>query len=102
MADPKTPGWYAKPFTLSFPVGILAVLATVIAGGATAGGVGIVTRDGDLSAVEAVLDAKVDASAAELRKEAEAARDADDALSLARYEEIVRRLDRIERTLDQR
>lgn len=104
MADPKSPAWYAKPFTLSFPVGILAVLATVLGTAAASGGVGMVTRDGDLSAIEVsigrTIDEKVDASAAEIRKEADAAREADQLLSTQRYDEILRRLDRIERTLD--
>lgn len=112
MADPTTPSWYAKPFnissklfTVSFPVGILAVLAIAAGTAVASGGVGMVTRDGDLAAIEVsiqrTIDEKVDASATALRQEADDAREADALLSAQRQDEILRRLDRIERTLDQ-
>lgn len=92
-----TPAWYAKPFTLTFPVGVLVVLGTALIGAASAGGVGVVTRDGDLSAVEAAVEARIESSADQLRREDAAAA----TLAAARYEEILRRLDRIERRMDE-
>ncbi|MES2644357.1 MAG: hypothetical protein V4850_33030 [Myxococcota bacterium] len=51
--DPaRSPAWYGKPFTLAFPVGIIAVVAFIVVGAITAGGVGIATRTGDLSAMD--------------------------------------------------
>lgn len=98
MADvARSPAWYAKPFTLTFPAGILAVLITSGVGAALAGGVGMATREGDLS----VVDAHIEASANQLRREVQASDDAAEALALARYDEILRRLDRIERRMDQ-
>lgn len=96
MPDAKTPAWYAKPFTLSFPVGIIAVVVTALVSAGAAGGVGIAIRDGDLSAV----DKKIEAAAEQLRREAEVAHRAEQALAATRYEELLRRLDRIERQLD--
>lgn len=96
MPDAKTPAWYAKPFTLSFPVGIIAIVVTALVSAGASGGVGIATRDGDLGAV----DKKIEETAGVLRREIESARQADQQIALTRYDEILRRLDRIERQLD--
>jgi hypothetical protein len=96
----QSPGWYAKPFTLSFPAGIMAVLGTALVSAAAAGGVGAATRDGDLSSIDERIDAKVGAAVELLRREELSFHAAADQVSATRYDEILRRLDRIERQLD--
>lgn len=99
MPDP-TPAWYAKPFTLSFPVGIIAVVATALVSAGAAGGVGIATREGDLSSIDPRIDAKVEAAVEAVRREELSLHAAADQVAATRYDEILRRLDRIERQLD--
>lgn len=95
------PSWYGKGFRIEGPAGILAILLTSGAlGVGAAGGVGHYTRDSDLAAVDARVDARMDAIVEQMRREAAAAAEASEALSGARYDEILRRLDRIERRLD--
>ena len=65
-----------------------------------AGGVGEVAREANMAAVDARVDARMDAVVDQLRREAAAAAEASEALAGVRYEEILRRLDRIERRLD--
>lgn len=95
------PGWYGKAFKVEGPSGILAILLTSgVLGASAAGGVGHYTREGDLAEVDARVDARMDAIVEQLRRESKAATDATEALAGVRYEEILRRLDRIERRLD--
>lgn len=95
------PGWYGKAFKVEGPAGILAILLTSgVLGASAAGGVGHYTREGDLAEVDARVDARMDAIVEQLRRESKAATDATEALAGVRYEEILRRLDRIERRLD--
>lgn len=95
------PSWYAKAFKVEGPAGILAILLTSgVLGASAAGGVGHYTREGDLAAVDARVDARMSAVVEQLRREAAAATEASEALAGVRYEEILRRLDRIERRLD--
>ena len=96
----QSPAWYAKPFTLSFPVGIIAVVATALVSAAAAGGVGVATRDGDLSAIDMRIDAKVAEAVETIRREELSLHAAADQVGATRYDEILRRLDRIERQLD--
>jgi hypothetical protein len=90
MSDPKTPAWYSKPVSLSAPAGLGALILTLLLGSGLAGGVGAATRDADLAAV-------ADQVRAEQQRELAAA----EKVHAARYEEILRRLDRIERQLDE-
>jgi hypothetical protein len=93
--------WYSKAFRVEGPAGILAMLlSSGVLGATAAGGVGAYTRDGDLAAVDARVDARMSAIVEQMRREASAAAEASEALSGARYDEILRRLDRIERRLD--
>ena len=95
------PSWYGKAFRVEGPAGILAILLTSgVLGASAAGGVGHYTREGDLAAVAARVDARMGAVVEQLRREAAAATEASEALAGVRYEEILRRLDRIERRLD--
>ena len=95
------PSWYSKAFRVEGPAGILAMLlSSGILGAGAAGGVGAYTRDGDLAAVDARVDARMGAVVEQLRREAQVATEATEALAGVRYEEILRRLDRIERRLD--
>lgn len=95
------PSWYGKAFRVEGPAGILAILLTSgVLGASAAGGVGHYTREGDLAAVDARVDARMGAVVEQLRREAAAATEASEALAGVRYEEILRRLDRIERRLD--
>jgi hypothetical protein len=95
------PSWYGKAFKLEGPAGILAILFTSgLIGAGAAGGVGEVTREADMAAVDARVDARIDTVVEQLRREHQAANDAAQALAGARYDEILRRLDRIERRLD--
>lgn len=97
----ETPSWYGKAFKVEGPSGLLAILlSSGLLGAGAAGGVGVYTRDGDLAAVDARVDARMDAVVEQLRREQQAADDAAEALAGVRYEEILRRLDRIERRLD--
>jgi hypothetical protein len=83
------------------PAGILAILlSSGLLGAGAAGGIGHYTREGDMAAVDARVDARMDAVVDQLRREAAAAAEATEALAGVRYEEILRRLDRIERRLD--
>ncbi len=117
MADPaRSPAWHNKPITVSVPSGLIALLVTALVGAAGAGGVGMVTRDGDLSAmdervddrvdarvdirVDQRIDSRLDAATNQIRREVAASNAAAESLALARYDEILRRLDRIERGLD--
>lgn len=113
MPPEPTPAWYAKPFTLSFPAGIIAVVASILAGSVAAGGVGLVAQNGDVAALGEQIDARVDvqvdaridtrleAVTVQLRRETAASDAASEALARSRYEEILRRLDRIERRVDE-
>jgi hypothetical protein len=95
------PSWYSKAFRVEGPAGILAMLlSSGILGAGAAGGVGAYTRDGDLAAVDARVDARMGAVVEQLRREAQSATEATEALAGVRYDEILRRLDRIERRLD--
>ena len=95
------PSWYGKAFKVEGPAGILAILlSSGLLGAGAAGGVGHYTREGDMAAVDARVDARMTAVVDQLRREAAAAAEATEALAGVRYEEILRRLDRIERRLD--
>ena len=95
------PSWYGKAFKVEGPAGILAILFTSgIIGASAAGGVGELTREADMAAVDARVDARMADAIEQLRREQQAASDAAQALAGARYDEILRRLDRIERRLD--
>ena len=95
------PSWYSKAFKVEGPAGILAILlSSGVLGAGAAGGVGHYTREGDLAAVDARVDARMTAVVDQLRREAAAAAEATEVLAGVRYEEILRRLDRIERRLD--
>ena len=95
------PSWYSKAFKVEGPSGILAILlSSGLLGAGAAGGVGHYTREGDMAAVDARVDARMTAVVDQLRREAAAAAEATEALAGVRYEEILRRLDRIERRLD--
>jgi len=98
---PDSSSWYGKAFKFEGPAGILAVLLTSgLVGVGAAGGVGQITREADMAAVDARVDARIDGVVEQLRREQQAATDAAEALAGARYDEILRRLDRIERRLD--
>ena len=98
---PDSPSWYGKAFRVEGPAGILAILVTSgLIGAGAAGGVGEVTREADMAAVDARVDARMADTVDQLRREQQAASDAAQALAGARYDEILRRLDRIERRLD--
>ena len=98
---PDSPSWYAKAFKVEGPAGILAILFTSgLIGASAAGGVGELTREADMAAVDARVDARMGDVVEQLRREQQAASDAAQALAGARYDEILRRLDRIERRLD--
>ena len=93
--------WYGKAFKFEGPAGILGILLTSgLVGVGAAGGVGELTREADMAAVDARVDARIDTVVEQLRREQQAATDAAEALAGARYDEILRRLDRIERRLD--
>ena len=95
------PSWYGKAFRVEGPAGILAILVTSgLIGAGAAGGVGEVTREADMAAVDARVDARMADTVDQLRREQQAASEAAQALAGARYDEILRRLDRIERRLD--
>ena len=95
------PSWYGKAFKIEGPAGILAVLVTSgLIGAGAAGGVGEVTREANMAAVDARVDARLTDAVEQIRREQQAASDAAQALAGARYDEILRRLDRIERRLD--
>ncbi len=98
---PDSPSWYGKAFKVEGPAGILAILVTSgLIGAGAAGGVGEVTREADMAAVDARVDARMGDAIDQIRREQQAAGDAAQALAGARYDEILRRLDRIERRLD--
>ena len=98
---PDSPSWYSKAFRIEGPAGVLAILVTSgLIGAGAAGGVGEVTREADMAAVDARVDARMSDAIEQLRREQQAASDAAQALAGARYDEILRRLDRIERRLD--
>jgi len=95
------PSWYAKAFKVEGPAGIVALLLTSGAlGAAGAGGVEHFSQPADMAAIDARVDARMDAIVDQMRREAASAAEAAEALSGARYDEILRRLDRIERRLD--
>lgn len=95
------PSWYGKAFKVEGPAGILAILFTSgIIGASAAGGVGELRREADMAAVDARVDARMGDAIEQIRREQQAASDAAQALAGARYDEILRRLDRIERRLD--
>jgi hypothetical protein len=97
----ETPNWYGKAFKVEGPSGLLAILVTSgLLGAGAAGGVGELRREADLVEVDARVDARMDAVVEQLRLEAKTAGEAAEALAGVRYEEILRRLDRIERRLD--
>jgi len=98
---PDSPSWYSKAFKVEGPAGILAILLTSgLVGVGAAGGVGELTREADMAAVDARVDARMGDVVEQIRREQQAASDAAQALAGARYDEILRRLDRIERRLD--
>jgi hypothetical protein len=98
---PDAPSWYSKAFKFEGPAGILAILFTSgLIGASAAGGVDKITREADMAAVDARVDARMADAIEQLRREQQAASDAAQALAGARYDEILRRLDRIERRLD--
>ena len=98
---PDSPSWYGKAFRVEGPAGILAILVTSgLIGAGAAGGVGEVTREADMAAVDARVDARMADTVDQLRREQQASSEAAQALAGARYDEILRRLDRIERRLD--
>ena len=98
---PDSPSWYSKAFKFEGPAGILAILFTSgLIGASAAGGVGELTREADMAAVDARVDARMGDVVEQIRREQQAASDAAQALAGARYDEILRRLDRIERRLD--
>jgi hypothetical protein len=98
---PDSPSWYSKAFKVEGPAGILAILFTSgLIGASAAGGVGEITREADMAAVDARVDARMGDVVEQIRREQQAASDAAQALAGARYDEILRRLDRIERRLD--
>ena len=98
---PDSPSWYSKAFKFEGPAGILAILFTSgLIGASAAGGVGEFTREADMAAVDARVDARMGDVVEQIRREQQAASDAAQALAGARYDEILRRLDRIERRLD--
>ncbi len=98
---PDSPSWYGKAFKVEGPAGILAILFTSgLIGASAAGGVGESTREADMAAVDARVDARMADTVDQLRREQQAASEAAQALAGARYDEILRRLDRIERRLD--
>ena len=95
------PSWYGKAFKVEGPAGVLAILVTSgLIGAGAAGGVDKITREADMAAVDARVDARMSDAIEQLRREQQAASDAAQALAGARYDEILRRLDRIERRLD--
>ena len=95
------PSWYSKAFRVEGPSGILAILLTSgLLGVGAAGGVEHFSQPADMAAVDARVDARMDAIVEQMRREAASAAEASEALSGARYDEILRRLDRIERRLD--
>ena len=95
------PSWYGKAFKVEGPAGVLAILVTSgLIGAGAAGGVGEVTREADMAAVDARVDARMADAIEQLRREQQASSEAAQALAGARYDEILRRLDRIERRLD--
>jgi hypothetical protein len=101
MPDSPASSWYSKGFRVEGPAGILAILFTSgLIGAGAAGGVGEVTREADMAAVDARVDARMADVVEQIRREQQAASDAAQALAGARYDEILRRLDRIERRLD--
>ena len=98
---PDSPSWYGKAFKVEGPAGILAILVTSgLIGAGAAGGVDKITREADMAAVDARVDARMSDAIEQIRREQQAASDAAQALAGARYDEILRRLDRIERRLD--
>ena len=98
---PDAPSWYSKAFKVEGPAGILAILFTSgLIGASAAGGVDKLTREADMAAVDARVDARMGDAIEQLRREQQAASDAAQALAGARDDEILRRLDRIERRLD--
>ena len=98
---PDSPSWYGKAFKVEGPAGVLAILVTSgLIGAGAAGGVGEVTREADMAAVDARVDSRMADAVEQLRREQQPASDAAQALAGARYDEILRRLDRIERRLD--
>ena len=98
---PDSPSWYGKAFKVEGPAGVLAILVTSgLIGAGAAGGVDKITREADMAAVDARVDARMSDAIEQLRREQQAASDAAQALAGARYDEILRRLDRIERRLD--
>jgi hypothetical protein len=95
------PNWYGKAFKVEGPAGILAILLTSgVLGASAAGGVEHFSAPADMAAIDARVDARMDAVVDQMRREAASAAEATEALSGARYDEILRRLDRIERRLD--
>jgi hypothetical protein len=99
------PAWYGKAFKVEGPSGILAILlSSGLLGAGAAGGVGHLTRQSDIAEVETRVDARVDTRmdtiVEQIRRETKAQVDATEALAGVRYDEILRRLDRIERRLD--
>jgi hypothetical protein len=101
MPDSPASSWYSKGFRVEGPAGILAILFTSgLIGASAAGGVGEITREADMAAVDARVDARMGDVVEQIRREQQAASDAAQALAGARYDEILRRLDRIERRLD--
>lgn len=89
------PAFYNKPVTLSFPAGVIALVLTALASAGAAGGVGSMTRDGDLTAV----DERIEVVKEDLRREIATTSTAAEQLAATRQEEILRRLDRIEHRL---
>ena len=95
------PSWYGKAFKVEGPAGILAILLTSgVLGASAAGGVEHFSASADMAAIDVRIDARLDVIVDQMRREAASAAEAAEALSGARYDEILRRLDRIERRLD--
>lgn len=88
----RAPSWHNKPV----PAGLVVVLVTMLLG---AGGFQVVKAASPAADLTAV-DTRIEASANQLRREVHVGDVASEALASARYDEILRRLDRIERRMD--
>lgn len=94
MAPESPSSWRARDLKLVAPSGLIAAVVAALIG---AGGVGLVKAAApDLVAV----DTRIEAAANQIRREVYASNGSAEALAVARYDEILRRLDRIERRMD--
>lgn len=98
MPTPDAPTWYSKPISVSAPAGIAALVILALGGAGAVGGVQLVgaVEPASAPALEALVDARVEV----VQREAAVTAAAAEAVGSARYEEILRRLDRIERRID--